>query len=624
MKGLNTDINPRRLPEGVHSEFTQMTYESGVLKPRNADESFTAPSTGFEGFIYTNLTSKSVQQVDFGEDYGTLLAHVPLAGGTAELRNSGGTYEEDLTLDNTLTAPTLTLNSSVTTASPPSSDYWLQDGDSMTFSMSWRTANTLAPTVFQPSDTFTISVSNWKYMTIGSITGTAPSYDDTVTGGTSGATGNLRLFVDGTSIVIEQASGATAFQNGETLSWTGGSVTSTSAPSAVTGIEPTLNINYSSTPTDAYLLVVYALDTDGTWREIVTYGATPFVSVSISASLATREMEYFPYTFADQTQLLTAYPGPVDDLGLVETLSHISGLTCSLMTEHRGCLFVVQDRYIYPSEPLQYRYFVKDRRLDAGATIQAIVSRDDYLEVYTDAGLKLLVGDYPNHYFRETGITASVPSHKAVVASPGATFAYVWDTKEPGVYSFGGGQWRDLTRGVNQTWLRSITQANGANVVLGVSASTLYVFDPTTQAGSVFRALCYDFTLDEWFERYFSLAVNAARFDPTDKVLVVKLSDSSYKQLATDDATAVSWAVAFKEEGGGLYDETPETMLLDVDGSITITLTADDNTAYTDQVAADMEKRMLLPSLIAKKWTFRFSGSGSATDTEIREVVPNG
>jgi len=323
MKGLNTDINPRRLPEGVHSEFTQMTYASGVLKPRNADESFTAPTTGFEGFIYTNLTTKSAQQVDFGEDYGALIAHVPLAGGTAEIRNSGGTYEEDLTL--ALPSFVLGIDMEDDLQDDGSPNGTLSDGDSMTFAYGWKTADTLAPTKFSLSTPFTITLDTWVHASIGAKTGTAPTYGLEVTGSTSGATGYVRLFKDSTFIFIDQTS-TTNFSASETLTWSGGSVASSSSFVALTGFTPKIQIASLSAPTDADSWVLYALDTDGVWREIYTVdAATDYCWVN------KEDVEFFPYTNADQTILFTAYPGPVDDNGLVETLVALSS-SCSIMT----------------------------------------------------------------------------------------------------------------------------------------------------------------------------------------------------------------------------------------------------------------------------------------------------
>jgi hypothetical protein len=131
----------------------------------------------------------------------------------------------------------------------------------------------------------------------------------------------------------------------------------------------------------------------GIWRET---GWTP-------AEPALSDSHYFPYEDAALTKLFKAWPGPLDNNYLPETLAQPFS-EASALAVHKGCLFVAEGSLIRYSEAEQPRYFREWAALDAGGQVLAIISRDEVAEVYTPTAVKYLTGSAPYFELRETGI----------------------------------------------------------------------------------------------------------------------------------------------------------------------------------------------------------------------------
>jgi hypothetical protein len=269
---------------------------------------------------------------------------------------------------------------------------------------------------------------------------------------------------------------------------------------------------------------------------------------------------------------------------------------------------VAVDRYIYPSEPYQPRWFPKvpggEGRLDMGSYVVGMGSRPSYLEVYTTSGVKVVQGDYPNYVIGEVQARLGAASGQAIVPTDTGTFFLVGDTVAPEVYRMNlAGNIEPMCGGVVRDWLKECEDFT--QVILAASPSLLVVADQLPR-GEEFVALCLDRDTGEWFEHLLRDRPVAFRYDRSDKVLVVKYGDDDFESLMTSaEEYSRDWRLRTQTfTKGRRYVDLPTYVQFDMDGDARVTLTVDGETLFRGTRVADVteETELPLPARAAKEW----------------------
>jgi hypothetical protein len=656
VRGYRSEGAPWTFPEGQYAQFQNLTLESGTIRPRGSDEEYTPGATGFLPFLYANLGLKSMEDLDFGETIGVLLAHCPLTGGAPKLRREDGT-EYPLTLT-APSAPTLTGCSLIY---PHADDEGilepgegLEAGEERTYAYA---ASDGAGAAGGLSDPLTV----WrtpKVLFVDTLVGDPPGLDDTVTsagGGTATVLGADWSEEMGW-ILVEDAKGT--FAAGNALAWTGGSTSLLSALQDLPGLYVMALHSTVTFPTDGAAITGAAGATAvavGTGIKFLGFGFTRWVFLKSLAGefkagdvvswagetgepiRAIKPVGWAPdlsgsgqlhtldgagtWHRTDNTaysldELATApvYEGPLDDEALPETLSHLT--TADLVCEHNGSLFVAVGRYLYPSERFSYRSFVTRRRIDCRDPIVGLVSRAEVLEIYTTRRVYLLVGDYPAHALRDLQTVGGPSAWDGLASCSAGTFFLQWDEQTPTVFRLTGQGLAPITRGVHTPWLRGLSGAEDA--ILGADEGFLMIVRKTAVGGK-HPALCWDFHADEWWTTELDALPLGFRYDPTDRVLVSRTGVGAYVQHGTGTA-AVPWVLELKPDRHERFEEGPLFLLFDADGALEVDVLADGVRLQKWPVTAQGEREETMPEGEAKHWRYVLTGTGTASDTEIRSV----
>lgn len=609
MPGLRTEPHRRTLRNGEYSVFRNLEAEGGSLRPIGSDESYT-PAAEVE-FLYESLGARAVQELDFGPEDGTLFAYAPYAGGPTILRDAAGTEEP-------IAIPAPGVQASFWYFSYALLPGGPAPGETATYAAVYRADGLTSDYQSGFGGVEPVEVTNDAVLLPhGVITGAQPNQGDTITNTTQGRSAIVHSssYTGSAGILVIRESEknlASTWQSGDALTWAGGSTTMTAdeqLPSpGVSYARPGFVEPAETPPAGATGWELYRLHTDGNWYSILEGGypldGTPRYDTSA-----------FPYKTKDQNLFLPAYPGPVDSDGIVEEL--IAPPDAQFVAEHAGSLFLACGRYLYPSERLQYRQFLDRSRLDAGADIVALVSRGDFLEVYTAESVRLLFGDYPHQYFRKTSVLAGPTSPMHVAGASVGSWVFVPDDETPILALLGPKGWEYVSRGENSPWLRQITSP--AQVVVGAGEGRVYVCDPSVQPDGTYRALVFDWVRKEWREQTFAAHPLGFRYDEANRVMVFRSAVGEFTQVGTGSGDR-SWAFEPAEEGTAFPHSPPERLYLDADGFVDLAFYVDDELEHFAEIPSGFEVRETpLPELQGRRFRYLFSGTGSRTDTEIRD-----
>lgn len=564
------------------------------------------PAAG-EGWKYWNLENIDFQELDFGEDTGLLTAYVQRDESiVAQLKDNGS--EEDLVF------PVAT--------EAPAGIVWVETGlraaagfaQGSTYEVGIQWMSELADARFGIGPTLEVEQAYQEMTILGGSIPNAPTYVDygiTLTGATSGATATFRgILITGSfgapySIAVDNVVGT--FQSGETLNWTAaggaGSGTVQNIPSAAANA--VVYVSAPSAPTGVERFSVAYLDPD----TAVWYPSEDVSSV-VQDRCGARHTSGVVGATVGEVPYRKPYQGPLDEDGLIAEL--IVPPEASLLAEHHGVLYLAADRYLYPSEPLQYRFFVKDRRLDLGAKIYGLVPREDVMEIYTAKGVQLLVGEYPSHVLRNLRTGEGPGSAFHVADAPLGTFVYCYHPTQPTIRLLDAKGWQNISIGYVTPWLRQISGA----VIMGSDDHVLYI---ATQdlSGSTYRCLAFDHEKGEWFERTLPKQPIAFHFDETTDQLIIKYSDSTFESLGSDRDSTVNFEVEYPERGGPFEIDGPEFFLFDVRGSMTAKYYADGSFIHAEELENTGVQEMPLPEVVCKRWSLRMSGTGKQSTHRI-------
>ena len=668
-RGFNTEIEPHLLKPDQHAVFRYLTYNGNVLTPRKAHEPWSPPETGFWPFIYEGLEDLAFAEVDFGENRGAVkLVHCLDTGSQAMIRDGSGT-------DAPLALPV--------PGAPVFAGYGFQylsgyqgvgDGQTRTYGAAWTDGEPYTPSFGLEhggiGDVLDVVVDGVYVIFCDDLTGDAPENGDIVTSSAAGTATvrgawfvtNERLLVVDTTVGTLAAGNALTWDSGATtivgiakignlwclafdseppgdLPADGDAVTSVSGGEAVA-----VGGSWSYTHGPFFIFIkdvtgtffAHELVSWPSWssgwplrEEPVSCGVFPVLEspesmpATVTGWLLYRLDDagiwWRTKTYTDSLEPDTRYDGPMDPYGIVKPM--VAPPDAQLVIYHRGSLFLACGRYLYPSELFQYRWFLEEERLDCGATITGLVSRDQYLEVYTTKTVKLVIGDYPDFELRESGLVGGPASRDCVDAAGEGTFFFVWDETTPVLYRFRPGKMEKISSGVHTPWLQAVLSPSG--VIVGCDETSVRIARKVATSEG-YLCLAYDWRLDEWWEEFFTSQPIAFRYDEETRALVVKGANTLFRKLGTGTAD-VGWQIELKRTAYLREETTPEYLLFDADGKMVLDVYADGLLKRSAQVQSVGERReVILPDVYAKTHRYVLRGTGTASDTKIRGWSENG
>lgn len=596
--GLNTTADPKALPKGAHPQFMRLEYTGGAIKPRKGNTTYATP-TGTELWLFQQLNVSEVAELHY-EGLDPWYAYVAKDGGTVTVRDHNAATEAL-----NFASPAVTPNFVRFYATLDQNG--LAVGETRVYAAAYYGALTpryttgLGPVVSVTNDALKISLT---------YAGTAPAADVVITNTTRSCTATVHYASvgGGTGFLLIRGSGKSvtgAWQNTDALTWSGGTGTMTANEEAVRAL-PGFTRPSETAPTGAVLWNLYALDASGYWRK------TNMEGHALDAD--TRyDNTYFPYSNSAQSISLDLYDNPLDTQDLPETLLALASIgNAQSVVVHKGSLFVAIGREIYASEPTKYRTFRDGYSLSARDTVLKMVSvpinkgLDYILQVFTPTGMQFIIGESPNWEIRHSNITEGPVARYSIAPSDVGT----WALYDDGLYLIASVDRVNVTRGVNDTWIRNMSTPSAA-----VGAADKGIYRLVDNAGKV---LGYDWETKQFFEDTFSAKPDGFLYRDAARALVAKIG-STYTKVGTT-AAAVSWTLELPTGFSGMQSQTPGYLYLDAAGDMTLTYYVDGELLATFTLDPSDEPDHLIPLLQDRGFTWRIvlSGSGQASDTVLR------
>ncbi|TAL17049.1 hypothetical protein EPN96_06630 [bacterium] len=613
-KGYCTELDPRVMPPGLFPEFTQLTLRGGVLRPRPSDEAYTPAPGSLEEWKLGKLGQSRVAEVYSSEAAKSFYVHTPKGGGTPRIYDHESAAEADLVLPTPGDAPALAEGHSsvgfTATGYGPEADVTgsVPAGERAVYAKTWVGTVAGARSGFSPVFNFENTGYMAIYIRMAPGLWLPPVAGDILTNSTKTDTAIVRdiallnySMTERFFCILIKDSEKTANQlwaTNDIVTWPGGpfnqgSLKRDETPSAVT---PTL-ANGTAFPAGVDGWALNRMEgSTGIWRE------TGLTSTETELS----DSDYFPYEDVGLTKLFKAWPGPLDNNYLPETLAGPL-LAAQTLAVHKGCLFVAQGSKIRYSEAEQPRYFREWAALDAGGEVLAIISRDEVAEVYTPTAVKYLTGSAPYFELRETGINEGPVSGDSIVQTDIGTFALFDD----GLYLVRNSNRENVTSGVNTPFIEGLSDRGSA--VGGASRGVYYLVDAD---GS---CLAFDWEEEEWFRREFPARPEGFLYLDDPRSLVAKLPGSpDYFRKVASGTGSVLWSALWPEKGDGKLRPAPSAAVIDSEGEMTFTFLVDGEVESV--MAAGGAEEMPLPLARGRYVSFMLSGEGSGVDTAIRKA----
>lgn len=590
MRGLNTEIDPRqlgRLKQGGFAQYMNLTMRSETMVPIAGDGTHTSPT-----FAETNLGTLIVSEPFSISGTAGFQAYVALAGGTVTLRDgTGATSPIAVAAPGTIGFSSFGFNVTLGSNGIP----W---GSTRTYAGAWAGAggyiSGLSPI---------LEVTNNAYRQQASAgSGAVPVYGETFSVGTGTATylGGVGASWSGGETIFYSPPGT--FASGATATFaSGGAAVLYGSEATAAFVLPSLQVGTGTAPpTGMTAAALYGLANSGIYYRTGT-GA--------SGTNALSDTTYFESLLDADRQALVPYEGPLDANGLPETLV-VPG-TCQTLAIHKGCLFVAESNLLKWSEGaitgVEYRWFREGFGIDCGGTIWSLVSRGELLEVFTDKGIKYIVGNAPYFEIRDSQIHEVAVSRYSIVGTDIGTFYHAAD----GLRLLTAAATKLLSQGWNTPWFEDIAAPGSTKA--GASKGKYYLVDATG------RCLMYDWEGEEWQERTFATQPSGFLWSATDLHLVAKVS-SSYVAVEDAPLTAVSWIVQRPTRSGAKNSPIPSFFWLDNVGPCTVKVYVDDVLTGTIPVAYTTKGRIRLPRARGVAWYMTIEGTGTAETSAIRSL----
>ena len=422
----------------------------------------------------------------------------------------------------------------------------------------------------------------------------------------SGQTGPMTLPApDGAPQNPTLASSGTGIVNGGSRTYT--AVWTASLGGFTTSIGPTVTVNNSTGSTAQVTLDPPANPPTGAggWRLYALEENTAIWRLVGEADLATGITD--ANSDANLANLL-AYDAPLDPNGDPEVLVQVGN--CQAVATHKGCLFAAEGTLIRYSEGVEHHWFRDWCSLDAGDTVQALISWDEVLYAFTPRGVYAVVGNPPYFEIRQIPKTQGPVARLSIVD----TEAGVFFLGDKGIYLFRGDRTTPVTVGSNTPWIEQISDP--ASCVAGAVNDAYALVDPTPQSDGKYRVLRYDWVRNEFREYRISFLPAGFRFDSAGRRLVARAGSTYYAWEGGLDA--VSWYFEYRTIGGECIKRLPMCLCVDMEGNATLRLYVDDQELWSTQLSGP--GRVRLPRARGRRWYVSLEGSGGQNDTLIRAV----
>ncbi len=306
-------------------------------------------------------------------------------------------------------------------------------------------------------------------------------------------------------------------------------------------------------------------------------------------------------------EIYDEYSGPYTDDGLAEPLYDFGTTDPKCLCFHKGCLLVGEGNLVRYSEPYSPRIFRTWAAVNASSTVRRIVSRDEIVEVYTDAGPKYIVGNPPYFEIRETNVKDGIVSARAVTPTEVGTFILLRD----GVYLFKNGTIEPITRGYNTPFIETLT--NPSTAFSSAGDGVYMLVDGGTQA------LAWDWHSDEFYLKTFGTTIYDLKDFGNGMFAEYGDSDIGTSMSIETGTAAVAWEAGYAAAGEGHDIPAPSSMWVDSDGEYKLTLTVD-GTNISPSVRVAKPGRVRLPKARGRKWNVTASGTNASSEIEIRRI----
>lgn len=654
MRGLNTEVHPTKLSglkEPAFPQFQNLTMRRAVLAPVAGDGTHATTT-----FRETSLGTYAVSEPFSINGVPGFLAYVALLGGTVTLR-SPAAATGPLAVAAPGTGPSFA-GYTFTRWDAGMGGYGTVD----TYAAAWTDGGVVSGL----SDTVEVTTAPTHFLAMGSVTGSAPIRGDTVTAGTGTANQATAqayhaggVHTEGPWALVSDLAGT--FASGDTVTWASGTGTlewaamdSTllqkfSLPrglnigtvgdttSGTTGTGTLIRKHFETTMNNYF---VYGMASAFAAGETVTIGTSSGIVSSSSLFGAKSELDgpgavpsgatgwalfrladsgiYYEVGTATGTASVTdgtpyaslsdlsSWPGPLDANGYPEPLT-VPG-TCQTLALHKGCLFVAAGNLLKWSEAaisgIEYRWFREGFGIDCGGTIWALVSRNEWLEVFTDKGIKYIVGSSPYFEIRESQIHEIAVSRYSITGTDQGTFYHAAD----GLRRLNGQDTKLLSQGWNGPWFDDI--AAPGSTVGGASKGVYYLVDATG------RCLCWDWEKQEWRSRTFSGQPAGFSWSETELYLVAKVG-ANYLAVESDAEEPVSWIVQYPSRAGSKNRPIDSFFWLNNVGPLSIKVYVDDDQVGTIPVPHSTRGRVRLPMVRGHGWHMTMEGTGTPETSAI-------
>ncbi len=593
-RGLNTESDPRHLPQSNYPEFTQLTGRGGVIRPRLGDVDYTPQPGSIAEWQLEKLGDNDVARAYSADTEAEYMVYAPSAGGTPEVYDHSNTTATELLVEEPDTAPVLLywhsgwLNSTSGLAAGESGTYTLAYTDNIAGYVTGLGSPVKFTNTFKQINTSVPDSVDVPYGT--KITNSTKSGDEAyVRGYGFWATGLHAFLIDTT-----EQTGSSTWESGDTIVLEGIGTYTLAGLDNYYDVYAYPYFSIPATKPAGCATLLYRLDnTAGFYHRVGEESAALVKDTDSSPD--------FPYK--TDGSFLERWPGPLDLNYLPEQL--VGSLdNAKVVGVHKGCLFLAEGSTLRYSEPEQFRYFRKSFNLDVGDTILKVVSRRETAEIYTPTTVKYLVGNPPYFELREIGITEGPVSVGSITTTDTGTFALFDD----GIYLLDGSARKNMTAAINSPYIEKLD--NPHTTIGGASQGIYYLVDENG------GCLAYDWEQGEWFFRQFTAQPQAFLYIDNARSLVAKLPDR-FKAIGTQP-TETAWALTTGETGDGRLRPTPPKVFVDMDGEIILEFLIDGSSVCSYPIQGPQEVN--LPVDRGYYYQVRLTGSSGPEDTEIRNV----
>lgn len=599
MRGYNSEIHPTRqsgLKEPAFPQFQNVTLRESVITPVAGDGTHGTPT-----FAEESLGTYVVSQPFAIAGTTGFQAYVAASGGTVQFRDANGTTSP-IALPTPATAQVHGTNGLGYTLGSNGIPWGETRVYSLSYMMGTDTHFGLSPVVEVTNDAYKVGI----YGT--NATGAAPIYGETFTVGTAGTAtvlGVTSRSAWGTDVVVLLYTPPGTFASGDVATFaSGGVATFDSGEATAAFVLPSIDSG-TSLPSGADRLALFGLANSGIYYLLGRSGTSATVLSDTS---------YFGELLDSDRQPLQPYAGPLDANGYPEPLV-VPG-TCQTLVLHKGCLFVAEGNLLKWSEAaisgVEYRWFREGFGIDCGGTIWALVSRGELLEVYTDKGVRLVVGSAPYFEVRDSQMHEIAISRWSVVGTDIGTFYHAADgLRLARPTSIATMESKLLSKGWNGPWFDGLVDP--PDTVGGASKGVYYIVD------SDGACLAYDWEKEEWRTRSFDSRPLGFSWSETELHLVAKVG-SEYVAVESEADTAVDWLVQYPSRPGSKNRPIQSKIWLNNVGPMSVKVYVDDDLVRTIPVAYSARGRLRMPMARGSGWYLTIDGTGTRETNKILGV----